>query len=1113
MTKTDSGGRSRGAPTRAMTASALAGGVLAAFFLSGAAGLIHEITWMRLLRHVMGNTTFAVSTVLSVFMGGLALGSLLGGRFIDRRNDPLLVFAVLQGAVAAYGLLLPWLIGAAEPVYGLIYLGASGNPALLNLGRFLFSALLLLVPATLMGATLPVLTKFFTRSLSDVGWSVGRLYAVNTLGAVLGAGATGFLLIPSLGVSRTIYLAAVLNLAVCLASLYLHRRSPAMPEEPRPSRAERRRLEGGGEEPRRARRTPGDRVEYAPAALTALLVGYAISGFAAMAYEVAWVRILTMMIGSSVYAFAMILTSFILGLGLGSGVSARLADRLRDPLRALAIIEVAIGLSALVVVPFMGQLPLVVTRMISRFGESFGRLQMAEFGLILLVVLVPTFLMGAAFPLAARVFVQRRESVGRSVGTVYASNTVGAIFGSFLAGFALIPWLGTQATIFAAVLLNVAIGCAFFGFSVSLRPSYRGLAAGAAVAIVCIGLLTVPDWNPDEMTIGPYIMGRRLSAEVAQSSVAMKAKASSSERLFHKEGMSATVMVKKSGEGDLYLSINGKPEASTAQGDLPTEVMLAQTPLLLHPAPRSALVIGLASGITLGSAGTHPLEAIDCAEISPEVIEACRFFDEYNYHILDDPRVRVLLVDGRNHLVLGTERYDVIISEPSNPWIAGVADLFTLEFFRACHDRLEDGGIACVWLDTYNVNEDVFRSVVATFREVFPSTSLWEPPNSNEFLLIGAKNELAVDYGAVVERMANPRVAADLERVGISTPREFLARLVMGEGGAGRLSDGARIHTDDNSILEFSSPKFLASNESREELLEAVSSHREADLSFLVGDEAELAALRGQVARSIEARGHVFRARVEWRGGRQERAIAELRKAGALDPENIELAVLVEEAVEQVLGPGSRASRAAAAGLLDDLLTVVPGDTRMRLVLAAMLARDGRTAQAIEHYLRVLEFEPDHANAHHDVAVLLGHEGRYGEAISHYLDAVRIDPDRAAAHFSLGVVLREEGESEAAIEHFRRAAGIEPDDARARMEIGATFHRLGRLDEAITEYESAIEIDPSLPEAHNGLGAALASSGDFEGAADSFREALRLRPDFPEARRNLNMLTGVPGGR
>ena len=201
-----------------------------------------------------------------------------------------------------------------------------------------------------MGATLPVLTKFFTRSLSEVGWSVGRLYAVNTLGAVLGAGATGFLLIPSLGVSRTIYLAAVLNLAVCLASIYLHRRSPAMPEEPGPSRAERRRRERAGEESRRARRSrrprraSGDRIEYAPAALTVLLIGYAVSGFAAMAYEVAWVRILTMMIGSSVYAFATILTSFILGLGLGSGVSARFADRVRDPLRALAIIEVAIGL-------------------------------------------------------------------------------------------------------------------------------------------------------------------------------------------------------------------------------------------------------------------------------------------------------------------------------------------------------------------------------------------------------------------------------------------------------------------------------------------------------------------------------------------------------------------------------------------------------------------------------------------------------------------------------------------------------------------------------------------------------------------------------------------------
>ncbi len=1087
------------------SSQALAAGVLAAFLLSGAAGLIHEIAWIRLIRHVMGNTTFAVSTVLAVFMGGLALGSFIGGRFIDRRDDSLRVFALLEAGVAVYGFLLPWLIDASQPIYAHLYRGAGDTFPLLSLGRFFFSALLLLLPATLMGATLPVLTKFFTRSLSDVGWSVGRLYAVNSFGAVLGAAATGFLLIPALGVTKSIYVAGLVNLTAAFLSFRLHRRAPAMPPEPGPSRAARRRSERAGRE---ARRAVEGRAAYPRIALTVLLVGYGLSGFAALTYEVAWTRVLTMMIGSSVYAFSMILTSFILGLAVGSAVSARFSDRIRDPMRALAIIEIAIGLSALLVVPFLGGLPVFATGMISRLGESFARLQLAEFGIVLAVAFVPTFLMGAAFPLANRVFVRRRETVGRSVGTVYASNTLGSILGSFLAGFALIPLLGTQGAIFAAVLLNAAIACAFFAFSASLKPRHRGIAAAAVAAVALAGVLVVPEWNPDEMTLGPYIMARRMSPEIAQSPAAMRQKAASTRILFNKEGHSGTVTVKESDEGELFLSINGKPDASTSPGDLPTEIMLAHTPLVLHPAPRSVLVIGLASGITLGSAGTHPVEVLDCAEISPEVVEASRFFDDYNRAVMEDPRTRVLVVDGRNHLVLGDDLYDVIISEPSNPWIAGVADLFTLEFFEACRDRLTPGGFACVWLETYNVDLEAFQSVVATFRAVFPEMSLWEPPNSNEFLLIGSNGPFAVEYGAVVERMGDPDVLADLARVGIDSPEEFLARLVMGAGGAGRLSDDAPIHTDDNSLLEFSSPRFLASNERRATLLTAIDEHREPDLSFLTGPEEDVAPVRDRAARAIAAQGYVFRARVQWRAGRRDLAVAELREAAALDPGGVELAAFIDEAVEQIVSPGSRIAPEGAVLVLEDLLTVVPEDAGLRFLLASTLVRDDRPEEAAREYARVVELDRDHVDARMNLAVLLGHEGRYDEAVRNYRRVLEVRPEHSQAHYSLAVVLRAQGETDAALEHFARVVEIDPDHARGQMELGATLHQLGRLDEAVAHYGEAVRLNPGLPEAHNALGAALAASGEFERAEASFREALRLRPDFAEARSNLQLLLG-----
>jgi spermidine synthase len=1039
-------------------------GVLCAFFVSGACGLIHEVAWTRLLRLVMGNTTFSITTVLCAFMGGLALGSYLGGRIIDRRDDPLRVFAFLEGTIALYCFVLPWLIDGTQPIYRLIYQNTHTSFYVFSLIRFVFSGLLLLVPATLMGATLPVLSRFFVRSPERLGWSVGILYAVNTFGAVLGASATGFLLIPHLGVLKTIYLACVFNTMVCVVSYLLYRQTlvrsqESVPGATRPKKALR---------PKRKKRpepVTDRRLPYGQRALVAVLIGYAFSGFAALVYEIAWTRALSLLIGSTVYAFSMMLTAFVLGLAVGSMLYARFVDRVRDPMRALAVIEVAIGLSALAVVPFIDRLPFFVTDLISRFSESFWLLQLVEFALILLIMLVPTVLMGAAFPLANRLFNQESTSVGRSVGTVYGCNTVGTILGSFVGGFILIPWIGIQHTIFAAVSVNILVGSVFFALSRRWSPVPRWLVAASVIVLAGGGIAFTPTWDVSLMSFGPFHEAARVSRATAQSRSALEELAGKSEVLFHKEGLSTTVTVKQIAGRALALYINGKPDASSLS-DLASQEMVAHVPLLLHSEPRSALVIGLASGITLGSAGLYPVEHLDCVEIEPAIIEACRYFDEYNYHILDDPRVNVIIADGRNYLALTQKTYDVIMSQPSNPYFAGIADLFTREFFQVCRQHLAAQGIMCTWLQSYHMDLESFRSIVRTFHSVFPNMTLWRTGKS-DCLLVGSKGRLAVDYKVLTQRMRTEAIAADLKRIEINTIPDYLGHLVMGQDGAKGFAQGAPIHTDDNALLEFSAPRALTREVYHWALVEAIEQYREADLSFLAASEHDaeaLAVIKDQAARFIEARGHVFQAHIYMNQGLRDQAIAELRKAAALNPGD---------------------------GMLKEF-------NAARHKEAFTLARRGQIRQAIDVYRTMLTILPNDEKAHYNLATLLKRQGKFEEAIAHYSDAVRLKPDYTYAYYNLGELAQRQGKVEEALKHYRRALLLMPELVPALNNLAwllATYP-----DPVYRDVPAAIRLAEKACELMNNkeplllytLSVTYAAAGRFSDAQATAKKALNL---------------------
>ncbi|MBN1818523.1 MAG: fused MFS/spermidine synthase [Sedimentisphaerales bacterium] len=1048
--------------------------VLCAFFVSGAAGLIHEVAWTRLLRLVMGNTAFSITTVLCAFMGGLALGSFLGGRFIDRRKDPLRMFAYLEGTIAVYCFLLPWLIQGAEPIYRWLYQNTHTSFYLFSLIRFVFAGTVLLVPATFMGATLPVLSRFFVRSLDRVGYPVGMLYSINTFGAVLGGAAAGFFLIPALGVALTIRTACLFNGLVAVTAYLLFRRLGDDVQGHAPVREEIREKAEKGEAVKKKKEaaapvvaTPAaaGRIVYGPREGMFLLIGYGVSGFAALVYEIAWTRALALLIGSSVYAFSMILTAFVLGIALGSMVYARFVDQIRDPMRALAVIQAAIGLTALPVVPLIGNLPFWVTGLISRFGSSFWQLQAVEFAMIVVIVLLPTTLMGAAFPLASRLFVRQSATVGKSVGTLYASNTVGNILGAFAGGFILIPVVGIENTLFVAVMINVLVGGLFFSLSRSLSMMYRGLVAGAVTAVAVVGIILIPPWNAGEMSFGPFYEALRHSKSIARSPAELRTFESQRKVLFHKEDVGATVTVKQLSDGSLTLYTNGKPDASS-RGDMPSQQLVAQIPLLLHPDPKSALVVGLASGISLGSAGRHPLERMDCVEIAPGMVAASRYFDDYNYRILDDPRVDLIIGDGRNHLALTDRKYDVIISEPSNPFIAGVADLFTREYFRLCRDRLTDRGVAAAWMQAYLIDKASFSSIVRTFQSVFPEMTLWKTAKG-DCIMVGSKGPLKVDYHKLQTRIRQKDVADDLARIGIRNMEDFLAHLVMGKSAVEKFAAGAKIHTDDNALVEFAAPRGLMMGIYQWPLLEAIEEHREADLSFLIAPESEAKALaetKAQTARLIEARGSAYRFYFFKNRGETVGMIEQLKKAAVLNPKD----ELFREAFD--------ALRKEAFGL----------------------AEAGQIERAIVLYRQMIDILPRDAKSHYNLAMMLKRRGDPDGAMGHYREAARLDPGYALALFQMAEIHAEKGSAREAESGYRRTLQVKSDfipaiNNLARLLALYPDPRVRNVPEAVRLAEKGCRMtnyrDPLLLDT---LAAAYAASGRYSEALSVAAQGLDI---------------------
>ncbi len=1090
--------------------------LLLIFFLSGASGLIYQVVWNRGLVLVFGSTTHATSTVLAAFMGGLAAGSLLVGRRGDRFGEPLRVYALLEAAIAVLSvavlLVIPWLV----PLYRLVSSGGDVPLSLLTGVRFALACLVLLPPTALMGATLPILSAHLERKggrqgESAAGSGAGSLYAANTIGAVAGTALAGFALLPALGMMRSALVAAAANLAACVAALRLSRSLAAA---------------GGstpaveGSTPSNAPAAPDAAARPGPAAgepalsdarLAILMVAFAASGAGALVFEVVWTRILALVLGSSTQAFTIMLTTFLAGLALGSALATRWLPRLRHPLAAFAIIEVGAGLTAYLGVYLFPELPYSFMALYGASGGPSVLFHAGRFLLAALVMLPPTVFLGAAFPLAARAALAGRADVSGPVASLYAANTIGAILGACAAGFRFIPALGLQGTLVMGCLLNLAVAALLIAASPTGRPAARFAMAGALLVLLPGLVAGAPAWTGPAMTSGVYQYAPRYLQQFKSRSQFREYHRRLTQ-LYYRDGPTTTVTVERrperyEGKVNLVLSVNGKVDASST-GDMDTQVLSTALPLMAHPGARSVLVIGLASGVSAGSALIHPIESLTIAEIEPAMIEAQRFFEEINGRPLDDPRTRLRLEDARNELLLSDATYDIIASEPSNPWLSGPSKLFTREFFELARRRLRPGGILCQWVQLYGMDLDALKALLRTFGTVFPHRLVFKGA-TGDLLVMGSAEPIRLDAAAIRERMANPRIKADLARVHIDDLVELLARFRLGDEGVIRFTgalDEGPLNTDDNGLIEFAAARSLY----RED-------HMANDTELSRLDDSVLASLSFPNAEDAAATSAALAARLVRAGltDRAARLLEEASSAPALTPRDRAALLCSRGELMQKL-----ANPAQAEAAWREALALDPSQARAALGLAAMRlgVRDFKGAAALlqpvagdpladVELARALWLGGDEAAALRVLDRAEPPERCTGGDAGHHREAGPF------LHLYRGRILAARGDWPGAVRHLQLWFSLFTENARpAEMSIDASIDlarahaALGETREALTQFRAATGLADSLASWNRGQAEQLVARREMEKAETHLREALRWNDKDQKSRRLLALV-------
>ncbi|MEK7846962.1 MAG: fused MFS/spermidine synthase, partial [Nitrospinota bacterium] len=782
--------------------------LLAIFFLSGASGLIYEIVWIRQLSLVFGVSSFAISTVLTVFMAGLGIGGYIFGRIIDKRGNPLKVYAILEILIGLYAILLPTLISFSEWLYIRLY-GLTGQSfLLLSAERFLLSFFILIFPTIMMGGTLPLISRFLIRNENEIGVDTGIIYSLNTFGAVAGCIITGFYLIENIGVTNSLYLAAALN---CIAGggAYVIDRSQGV----KVSR---------GQEKKELK--PLNPLTLESSNPRIILLAFGFSGMAALSYEVLWTRVLILILDNTIYAFSIILFTFLIGIAGGSFLFTKIpfnppllkgerGGLNREKILTLfAIFQILIGLMgflSLLIFANYNYLSSGLNTFISWIVQSVGMGYwwgkiLAAFLMTFLIMIIPTMLMGASFPAVSTIYLKDLKDVGKGIGGIYLVNTVGSIIGSFSAGFILLPLIGIQKSIIFTGIIPLISGIAL----IFLPPLHPPLTKGGHREGKLVRYI-VP---ASSLAVGFIIIVFIYRVGDIPKLISISKIDRGNEILYYKEGIAGTVLV-SSQETDLTpfrkpvkrLWINGDPIAGEFRGALQLERLQAHLPLLFHPDPKDALIICFGTGSTAGAVSDHNVNEIYAVDILKEVFNSGEYFSEGNRNVLNDGRFKMIIEDGRNFLLTTDKKFDLITSEPPPPSNAGIVNLYSREYYMLCKSRLKEGGMVSHWIPLHHLSEDDFKMLVSTFVSVFPHSTMWF--TKWDAIMIGSNEKLSIDFEKLKERFNNKKIYESLREIGISNPFQLLSAFMIDEDGLHKFVENIPVVADDNPYVEFTAPR------------------------------------------------------------------------------------------------------------------------------------------------------------------------------------------------------------------------------------------------------------------------------------------------------------------
>ncbi len=973
---------------------AVAMAILSVFFLSGACGLIYETVWQKELCLVFGITTYATTTILAAFMGGLAVGSYLLGKHADRVRRPLRLYALLEAGIGLFAIAFPFVVMGITAVFAGLSVRLNPAPYATALIRFAMCGIVLLVPAALMGGTLPVMSKYYVRSLRVVGSGTGRLYGLNTLGGVAGCYLAGFVFLAGFGARATLYGAALTNLALAGLALLIDRAypfqgAPEAAEDAGPSVA----IPAGSG-------TPATEMT-----VRLLLLASAVSGFCALAYEVLWTRTVTFFLQSTLYAFPTMLTSFLLGSALGSLLYAKVFDRVRNSRSLLGTVQILICVTAVLTIVefrYLGEASAYVLRGISRQrSASVG----AGFVPSMLVMLLPCLLMGIAFPLITKMFTRNISRLGRSIGSLYSANTVGCVLGAVLAGFAIIPLLGIVGGIVLVAAFNAAVGLSFLVSAAATPVRRSAVLAGGAVVLAAAGWVGTA-WGD------PLAFFSQRFSRVAGAS---------DKVVFYREGVDGTITVTSrshnaySGVRYREISVDGVAVAGEEPLLRTTQKIQGHVPLLLFKAstgrdPEWVFTLGFGSGEASSCIVRHGIRGLDCAELIADEVAASGLFRDINHGVLTDPKFHLIINDARNHLLTTSRTYDIIQSDSVAPAVA--FNTYTKEYYELCRSRLSDRGIFSTWVPLADFSTEDVRTLLHTMMSVFPHVSVWWAPNydNKHMILVGTNYEIRIDYSVLKDELEKPAIRESLEEVGLGGITAVLGTFAADETTLRAFAGDAPLNTDDNLRLPYGIPRNAQRNDETVPGNLEVFERMSLPILPYVHNLTDAERTRIGIDAYYAARPHVLR-------GMRAYYLASIQQG----------------AEEGFAGAEREYEAALAANPQDPAVRWLLDEARFYEALAAadVSMRSGKPAKALDDLEAARRIQPASPSVHNSMAFAYFAMGRRDMATDSLRKALEIAPDFVVARNNLAMLYWKSGEADRAEQEVRRALEDNPNNADA----------------------------------------------------------------------------------